>query len=57
MDFSKASNSISHQLTLIFPESCQIFLGGSGGLGWLVGLGGWVPCVGLAAGAPEGREG
>ena len=42
MDFSKASNSISHQLTLIFPENCQIFLGGSGGLGWLVGLGGWV---------------
>ena len=39
MDFSKASNSISHQLTLIFPENCQIFLGGSGGL---VGLGGWV---------------
>ena len=42
MDFSKASNSISHQLTLIFPENCQIFLGG---LGWLVGLGGlpaWV---------------
>ena len=36
MDFSKASNSISHQLTLIFPENCQIFLGG------LVGLGGWV---------------
>ena len=49
MDFSKASNSISHQLTLIFPENCQIFLGGSGGFGWLVGLGGWVTCVCLAA--------
>ena len=39
MDFSKASNSISHQLTLIFPENCQIFLAGSGGLG---GLPAWV---------------
>ena len=38
MDFSKASNSISHQLTLIFPENCQIFLGGLGGwVGYLRG--------------------
>ena len=25
MDFSKASNSISHHLTLVFPENCRIF--------------------------------
>ena len=36
MDFSKSSNSISHHLTSIFPENCQIL----GGLG---GSGGWVP--------------
>ena len=35
MDLSKASNSISHHLTLIFPENCQIF-------GWV----GWVGLVG-----------
>ena len=35
MDFSKASNSISHHLSSIFPENCQIF-------GWV----GWVGLVG-----------
>ena len=41
MDFSKASNSISHHLTSIFPENCQICwvggLVGLGGLGYLRG--------------------
>ena len=55
MDFSKASNSIFHHLTSIFPENCQISsfcwvglvglvgrvrrVGQSGGSGWLSGLG------------------
>ena len=38
MDFSKASNSISHHLTSIFPENCQIcWVGRVGGLGYLRG--------------------
>ena len=38
IDFSKASNSISHHQTSIFPENCQICLvGGLGGLGYLRG--------------------
>ena len=41
MDFSKASNSISHHLTSIFPENCQIcWVGRVGGLVGLGGLGG-----------------
>ena len=40
MDFSKASNSISHHLTPIFPENCQIcWVGRVGGLVGLSGLG------------------
>ena len=68
MDLSKASNSISHHLSSIFPENCQIFgwvgwVGLVGQLGWVGRVGqsdgssGWVTCVGLAAWAPEGREG
>ena len=38
MDFSKTSNSISHHLTSIFPENCQIcWVGRVGGLGYLRG--------------------
>ena len=39
MDFSEASNSISHHLTSIFPENGQIFFG-VGQVGWSGGLGG-----------------
>ena len=45
MDLSKASNSISHHLSSIFPENCQIF--GWVGLVGQVGLVGWVKWVGL----------
>ena len=48
LDFSKASNSISHHLTSIFP--CRVgWVGLLGGLCQLGGLGWWVTCVGLAA--------
>ena len=46
MDFFKSSNSISHHLTSIFPENCQIFWVGSVGhlgyVGWVDGLPAWV---------------
>ena len=49
MDLSKASNSISHHLTSIFPENCQIFwvgwvggVGQVGHVGWVDGLPAWV---------------
>ena len=64
MDFSKASNSISHHLTSIFPENCQIFSFCWVGLVGLVGrvrrvgqssvlggTGGWVGCVGYLHGS------
>ena len=49
MDFSKASYSIFHHLTSIFPENFQISLGW---VGW-VGQMGWVVWVGWAG--PVGR--
>ena len=48
MDFSKASNSISHHLTSILPENCQIF--GWVGLVGLIGRLGRVGRVGLVGG-------
>ena len=44
MDFSRASNSISHHLTSIFPENYQIFrfFGWVGWVGWVDWLPAWV---------------
>ena len=54
LDLSKVSDSISHHLTSLFPENCQIFgwVGRSGGSGWVSGLGGLCWSVARVGGLP-----